>query len=452
MDRLPMSAWHYKIVILITAGLFIDAFELYSGGGVLAALVQSGWSTIAVNASFVSVTLAGLVGGAWLAGILGDRFGRRFCYQANLALFGFASIAGAFAPNIDVLIVCRFFMGLGLGAEIVVGYGTLVEFLPKTSRGKVMTAIAMIVNFSFFLSLVTAYFVIPALGWRAMFLIPGLAAIGIWFARKSMPESPRWLESKGRVADANELLAQIEQQVSGGRPLSAFEPVEAHVAPVTSQVLFSPGVRRNTLVGILINITVNFSLYGFLQWLPTVFVNQGMTLGSALQISMVLALGKTVGALGGTLLTDRIGRKSCIVSFSSIGAVIGAVMVYTHGITFILTAFVLAVCLGLANTIAFTVYVPELFETRFRLRGAGLCGAIGRLSSSGVQYIIPPILAVGGLSGITFTLSGTLLLQAAIVGIFGIETRQKALDNPEVSAAEPKRKASEMPLKVAQQG
>ena len=418
----------------------------------LAALVQSGWSTVAVNASFVSVTLAGLVGGAWLAGILGDRFGRRFCYQANLALFGLASIAGAFAPNIDVLIVCRLFMGLGLGAEIVVGYGTLVEFLPKTSRGKVMTGIAMIVNFSFFLSLVTAYFVIPALGWRAMFLIPGLAAIGIWFARKSMPESPRWLESKGRVADANELLALIEQQVSGGRPLPAFEPVEAHVAPVTSQVLFSPGVRRNTLVGILINITVNFSLYGFLQWLPTVFVNQGMTLGSALQISMVLALGKTVGALGGTLLTDRIGRKSCIVSFSSIGAVIGAVMVYTHGITFILTAFVLAVCLGLANTIAFTVYVPELFETRFRLRGAGLCGAIGRLSSSGVQYVIPPILAVGGLSGITFTLSGTLLLQAAIVGIFGIETRQKALDNPEVSAAEPKRKASEMPLKVAQQG
>ena len=452
MDRLPISAWHYKLVTLITAGLFIDAFELYSGGGVLAALVQSGWSTVAVNASFASVTLAGLVGGAWLAGILGDRFGRRFCYQANLALFGFASVAGAFAPNIDVLIVCRFFMGLGLGAEIVVGYGTLAEFLPKASRGKVMTAIAMIVNFSFFLSLVTAYFVIPAFGWRAMFLIPGLAAIGIWFARKSMPESPRWLESKGRVAEANDLLARIEQQVSAGRPLPAFVPVEAHVTPVPIQVLFSPGVRRNTLVGILINITVNFSLYGFLQWLPTVFVKQGMTLGSALQISMVLALGKTAGALGGTLLTDRIGRKNCIVGFSSIGAVVGAAMVYTHGMTFIAMAFVLAVCLGLANTIAFTVYVPELFETRFRLRGAGLCGAIGRLSSSGVQYIIPPILAVGGLSGITFTLSGTLLLQAAIVGIFGIETRRKALDNPEVSAADPHRQPSEMRLKIARQG
>lgn len=451
MDRLPMSSWHYKLIALITAGLFVDAFELYSGGSVLAALVQSGWSTVAVNASFASVTLAGLVGGAWLAGILGDRFGRRFCYQANLALFGFASIAGAFAPNIDVLIICRFFMGLGLGAEIVVGYGTLVEFLPKANRGKAMTAIAMIVNFSFFISLVTAYFVIPAFGWRAMFLIPGLAAIGIWFARKSMPESPRWLESKGRVAEASELLARIEQQVAGGRQLPAFVSVEAHVTPVPIKVLFSPGVRRNTLVGILINITVNFSLYGFLQWLPTVFVNQGMTLGSALQISMVLALGKTLGALGGTLLTDRIGRKGCIVGFSSIGAIVGAAMVYTQGITFITTAFVLAVCLGLANTMAFTVYVPELFETRFRLRGAGLCGAIGRLSSAGVQYVIPPILALGGLSGITFTLSGTLLMQAAIVGIFGIETRLKALDNPEVSPAEPSRQASELALEVVRQ-
>ena len=451
MDRLPMSPWHTRLVLLIAAGLFIDAFELYSGGGVLAALVQSHWSTLKFNATFISVTLAGLVCGAWFAGILGDRFGRRFCYQTNLAVFGAASIAGAFAPNMDVLIVCRFFMGLGLGAEIVVGYGTLAEFLPMTSRGKVMTLIAMLVNFSFFVSLVTAYFVIPALGWRAMFLIPGLAAIGVWFARKAMPESPRWLESKGRIEECEALLSRIEQNVSAGRPLCAFTPANAHILPTPTRVLFSPGVLRNTLVGILVNVTINFSLYGFLQWLPTAFVRQGMTLGSALEISMILALGQTTGALCGALLTDRIGRKGCIVGFSAIGAVLCAGLLYTHGAVFVVSAFVLATCLGLANTIAFTVYVPELFETRFRLRGAGLCGACGRLSSAGLQYVIPAVLAAGGLTGITIMLSGSMLIQAVVVGVFGIETRRKPLDNPEVSAQLPEQPGA-MIYKAAQHG
>ena len=200
LDRLPMAPWHYWITALITAGLFLDTFELYSGGAVLANLVQTGWSSNAINATFLSVTFVGLVIGSWFAGILGDRYGRRFCYQANLALFGLASIAGAFAPTMTVLIVLRFFMGLGLGAEIVVGYATLAEFLPKANRGRVMAAVGMVVNISFFTSLVIAYFAIPAFGWRAMFLIPGLAAVGIWLARKSMPESPRWLESKGRFS------------------------------------------------------------------------------------------------------------------------------------------------------------------------------------------------------------------------------------------------------------
>ena len=438
MDRLPLSPWHYRLVALIASGMFIDAFEIYSGGAVLAAMVQSGWSTLALNATFVSVTMVGLVCGAWLAGVLGDRFGRRFCYQANLALFGFSSLLAAFAPNMEVLIGLRFLMGVGLGAEIVVGYGTLTEFLPKASRGRVMALIGTLVNTSFFVSYLVAYLIIPVWGWRAMFLLPGVAALVIWLARKSLPESPRWLESKGRAAEAGALLDQIEAEIAAtGRVIPPFVPAEANSAPVSAKVLFSRGILRNTLIGILVNVVVNFTLYGFLQWLPSVFVKDGMALATALQIAMVLGLGKSVGGLLGTALADRLGRKGCTVVFSIAGAVLGAVMVYTSGAAFLATAFLLSVCLGLTNAIAFSLYVPELFETRFRLRGSGLCNAIGRLSSAGVQYAIPPILAFAGLAGIAFALSGTLLLQAAVVGLFGIETRRKALDNPDVSARSP---------------
>ena len=88
---------------------------------------------MSLNAGFVMATFIGVMAGAWAAGIVGDRLGRRCAYQFNLMLFGLASLAAAFAPNMDVLIGLRFIMGLGLGAEVVLGYGMLTKFMPARS-------------------------------------------------------------------------------------------------------------------------------------------------------------------------------------------------------------------------------------------------------------------------------------------------------------------------------
>src|SRR6201999_4193299 len=104
--------------------------DIYVASTVLGATLKSGFSTLPQNALFVSMTFLGMTLGAFATGFLGDRFGRRFTYQANLMIFGVASLASAFAPNMLFLIVCRFFMGLGLGAENVVGYATMTEFVP----------------------------------------------------------------------------------------------------------------------------------------------------------------------------------------------------------------------------------------------------------------------------------------------------------------------------------
>jgi putative MFS transporter len=132
--------------------MFLDAFDIYLAGGVLGAVLKEGWSTLQLNATFVSSTFIGMTLGAWFSGILGDRFGRRFTYQVNLAIFGLASIAAAFAPSMTVLIACRFIIGIGLGAEIVVGYATLTEFVPASSRGRWIGLLAVITNFSLFAS------------------------------------------------------------------------------------------------------------------------------------------------------------------------------------------------------------------------------------------------------------------------------------------------------------
>ena len=214
LDRLPICSFHWRILALIGAGMFLDAFDIYLAGGVLGTLLKEGWSTLELNATFVSATFVGMTIGAWFSGILGDRFGRRFSYQVNFAIFGLASIAAAFAPNMTVLIGLRFIIGIGLGAEIVVGYATLTEFVPASSRGRWIGLLAVITNFSLFASSMVGLWVIPNFGWRYMFGLVGILAMFVWFLRKSMPESPRWLAANGRADEAEQILSAIEAEAA----------------------------------------------------------------------------------------------------------------------------------------------------------------------------------------------------------------------------------------------
>ena len=136
LDRLPISGFHWRLLGLIGAGLFLDGFEIYLAGGVIGLLVKTGWTSLESSAQFISAGVVGMMLGAWLSGILGDRYGRRFSYQLNLLIFGLASFASAAAPSMPFLVAARFVMGIGLGAEIVVGYATLVEYIPPSYRGR----------------------------------------------------------------------------------------------------------------------------------------------------------------------------------------------------------------------------------------------------------------------------------------------------------------------------
>ena len=147
--------------------------------------------------------------GSLIAGFLGDGFGRRFTYQFNLIIFGLASLAAAVAPSMEWLIVCRFFMGLGLGAEIVVGYSTMTEFVPPASRGRWMSFMAFIVVAGFPATSLISTLIIPSLGWRPMFVVAGVGALIVWYLRKRLPESPRWLENQGKPEAAEALMQEI---------------------------------------------------------------------------------------------------------------------------------------------------------------------------------------------------------------------------------------------------
>src|SRR5215471_8798647 len=218
LDRLPIGSFHRRIFLLVGAGMLLDGYDLYVFTNVLPAAAQSGFSTPLENADFISKTFLGMTIGALLTGFLGDRYGRRFTYQINLLVFGLASLAAAFAPNMTTLIWLRFVMGLGLGAEIVVGYAALTEFVPPKSRGRWLSFMAVLVVSGLPITALLGYLIIPSYGWRPMFAIAGVGALIVWYLRKALPESPRWLETTGRTAEAEALMQSIEKEASGPLP------------------------------------------------------------------------------------------------------------------------------------------------------------------------------------------------------------------------------------------
>ena len=187
LDRLPVGAFHRRVMWLVGLGYFFDSFDNTLSASVLASMLNTHWSTLELNSVFMSATFAGLTIGAALAGLLSDRYGRLFAYQFNLAIFGGLSLLCAFAPTMQCLIVLRFVMGIGIGAEYVMGFGLVTEFVPPTHRGRYMGLLALFGGVGVFVTSVFGMVVIPWLGWRGMFVIGGVGTLWVWWLRRHLP-------------------------------------------------------------------------------------------------------------------------------------------------------------------------------------------------------------------------------------------------------------------------
>ncbi len=439
LDRLPISSFHYRIFWLIGAGMFFDGYDLYVGASVLGAAVQSKFAVLAQVPQFISWTFVGMTIGSVVAGFLGDRFGRRFTYQFNLVIFGLASFAAAAAPTMDWLIVARFVMGLGLGAEIVVGYSTMTEFVPPASRGRWMAFMAFIVVAGFPATSIISTLIIPSFGWRPMFAIAGVGALIVWYLRKKLPESPRWLESSGRAAEAEALMQTIEREVSGGRLLPAPMPAPAAPAPDwTFASLFSPALLPRLIVGSVVLITVNTLIFGFVNWLPTFFGQQGIGITRSLTYTMVLAGGSLVGCAVGAYCADRVGRKPTIIGASVLSIAAGGIYPYmVDEVQLLSVGFVLIVGIYVLTAVLYGVYTTELFPTEVRLRANGLCNMLGRGATVVSPFIVLALFKSNGVAGVLGLMIGLLIIQIIVVAIWGIETSRRGLEELEAGAPRP---------------
>jgi MFS transporter, putative metabolite:H+ symporter len=441
LDRLPISSFHYRIFWLIAAGMFFDGYDLYVAAPVLGAAVKSGFSTLDGNKWFLSLTFIGMTLGSLMAGFLGDRYGRRFTYQFNLMIFGLASLAAAFAPNIETLNALRFVMGVGLGAEIVVGYGTMTEFVPPQTRGKWMAFMAFMVVSGLPATALLAWFIVPEFGWRPMFIIAGIGALIVWYLRKKLPESPRWLEASGRAEEAEALLLTIEREVAAGGALPAPLLV-APVPPLGLASLLSSSLLPRMVVGSVVLITINALIFGFVNWLPTFFVQQGLSIARSLSYTLVIVSGSLIGCAIGALCADRFGRRASIIGGSVWTIVFGAIYPFVKDPVMVLTiGFLLIIGIYVLTAILYGVYTAELFPTEVRLRANGICNMFGRGATIVTPLVVVALFRAYGVAGVLAFMLGLLVVQIIVVASWGIEPARRGLEELESDGAPASRTA-----------
>ncbi|MBO0752751.1 MAG: MFS transporter [Bradyrhizobiaceae bacterium] len=435
LDRLPIGSFHYGIFWLVGAGMFFDGYDLYVGTNVLPAALQSGFSTPGLNAAFISKTFLGMTIGALVAGFVGDMFGRRFTYQINLAIFGLASLAASLAPDMATLNWLRFVMGLGLGAEIVVGYSTLTEFVPPRTRGRWLSFMSFLVVSGLPVTALLGYLVIPSWGWRPMFVIAGIGALIVWWLRKNLPESPRWLESKGRHEEADAILRAIEKRA--GAPLPPVVPAPK-VPAADFSALARPPLLLRMIVGSWVLITVNTLIFGFVTWLPQFFLQQGLTITRSFEYTLVLVVASPLGCALGAWCADSVGRRVSIIGASIATVVFGAAYATFTAATapaVVLTVgFLLILAIYVQVALLFGVYTPELFPTELRLRANGICNTLGRAATIVSPFAVLWLATRGGMPGVLGMMIALVIVQIAVVWAWGVESSRRVLEDVAAAA------------------
>ena len=319
MDNAPLTSFHWRVVFLISAGLFLDLLDIAVFGSLVPSMVQSHFATVENISLIISSLFAGLFIGSIAQGEFTDRFGRKAVYQANLLIFGLATVALAFSPNYLVFAVLRFIAGIGLGAETPLCFAYAAEFSPKRVRGRLMATTQFIGGAcSWPLAILFVLLVGNTIGWRGVFFCIGVLALVVFVLRFSLPESPRWLATHGQKEKALEILARMGLPGPDANQELVVDAVSAtKTDPVI--VLITQNLRRVVFVAI-----ASFFVFGvglmLASWLPNMMVDRGFTITKALSFTFGMTLSYPLSSFFLIFALDYFGRKpTAVVSLLASG-------------------------------------------------------------------------------------------------------------------------------------
>jgi SHS family lactate transporter-like MFS transporter len=182
-------------------GWALDAFDFFLLTFVIVPMAHDFGTTVADLSYAITVTLAMRPVGAFIFGLLGDRFGRRIPLMIDIIFYSAMELLTAFSPNYTVLLIFRALYGIGMGGEWGLGASLAMETLPTQARGLFSGILQQGYAFGYLLAAVVYWIVFPFFGWRGLFVAGALPAILVVYIRARVPESPVWLRQRHAISD-----------------------------------------------------------------------------------------------------------------------------------------------------------------------------------------------------------------------------------------------------------
>ncbi len=446
LDRLPATRHIWVMVAVLSLGGMFEFYDLFLTGYIIPGLVKAGMLTgVSVGmfsgpALFVASTFFGLFIGTFVFGFVADKYGRRAIFTFSMLAYCAATLVMAFQTTGIGVCLWRMIAGIGIGVELVTIDTYIAEIVPKHLRGRafafnqtVQFCVVPIVAF-------LAYMLVPRAplgwdGWRWVVAIGAIGALVVWFLRRGIPESPRWLINHNRLAEADAITTRIEAQVQadlggGALPPPAAQPPDVLSAPGAFREIWQPPYRSRTIMLMVFQFFQTFGYYGFAAWVPTLIAQQvGINLAGSLQYAFIVAIANPFGPLLAMSFADRIERKWQLVGAAICIGVFGLMFSQQSSMPLLILFGVLITLSNNVLSYSFHSYQTELFPTRVRARAVGFTYAFSRISTVFASFIIGFFFAnFHGTVGVFGLIAFAMLMVVLSIGIYGPRTRNLELE------------------------
>lgn len=439
MDRLPVTRTHRLATVAIGLGMFFDIYEVFITPVLSTVLTKEFALSKTALTPILASTFIGMFLGALVMGWLADRLGRRRAFLLNLGLYSVFSLLGAFSPDPIWLIVTRFVAGIGLGAELPLGDTYLTDLLPARERGRYI-AWAYTVSFvgvpfvGFLAHALVDRTVFGVDGWRWIFVIGSLGAVVVFLLRRGLPESPRWLESVGRNAEADEITRRLEDEARAtGQRLD--EPVApAPVVPVAGgleglRVLLRAPFGKRTAMMVVFHLFQTIGYYGFGTMVPLVLAAKGYPVGQSLLFTALVWLGYPVGSALSLPLVERIERKFLVVCSGALMAIFGLAFGFSSSMVPILVFGFIYTSISNVFSNGFHIYQAEIFPTAVRSTAASGTYAVSRLATAAMPFVLLPVLHNLGSGAVFGVVCAAMVIVALDISLLGPRTTGRTVES-----------------------